>query len=171
MSLRDIDGDGDLDLLSGASSYSVNTVSVRLNNGAGIFSGTQEVTVNGSPSSLATADVDGDGDLDLLTANPENNTVSIRLNNGLGTFSGTYYVTVAATPLSIDAADIDGDGDLDFSACSRRESSSSRSIRPSAAASRSCSTTASRSSWEARSPPGGAGRGEGCGGWAFMAQG
>ncbi|OUJ73540.1 hypothetical protein BXP70_14185 [Hymenobacter crusticola] len=114
VSLRDIDGDGDLDLLSGASSYSVNTVSVRLNNGAGIFSGTQEVTVNGSPSSLATADVDSDGDLDLLTANPENNTVSIRLNNGLGTFSGTYYVTVAATPLSIDAADIDGDGDLDF---------------------------------------------------------
>ncbi|WP_324673669.1 FG-GAP-like repeat-containing protein [Hymenobacter sp. GOD-10R] len=114
VSLSDIDGDGDLDLLSGSSSYSDNTVSVRLNNGAGIFSGNQEVTVNGQPSSLATADVDNDGDLDLLTVNPSNSTVSIRLNNGQGTFSGTYYVTVTGTPVDIAAADVDGDGDLDF---------------------------------------------------------
>lgn len=73
-------GDGDLDLLT--ANYDDNTVSVRLNNGSGSFSGTIEVAVGTYPYDVVTADVDGDGDLDLLTANYFNNTVSVRLNNG-----------------------------------------------------------------------------------------
>ncbi|HEX8504818.1 MAG TPA: Ig-like domain-containing protein, partial [Hymenobacter sp.] len=89
--LADVDGDGDLDLLAANavnSSVNPSTVSVRLNNGAGSFSGTQNVPVGSFPDDLATGDIDGDGDLDLLTVN-HTRTVSIRLNDGAGNFSGT----------------------------------------------------------------------------------
>ncbi|OUJ71095.1 FG-GAP-like repeat-containing protein [Hymenobacter crusticola] len=91
--LADVDGDADLDLLATSHAYldgatsivGSNGVSVRLNNGTGIFSGNQEVplvqpTTNfNSPLDLALGDVDGDGDLDLLASN-SNNSVSVRLN-------------------------------------------------------------------------------------------
>ncbi|WP_324678981.1 FG-GAP-like repeat-containing protein [Hymenobacter sp. GOD-10R] len=118
--LSDVDGDGDLDLAT-ANSRTIfpGTVSVRLNNGQGSFSGTTEVAVGDTPHAVALADVDGDGDLDLLAANytagsGNTSTVSVRLNNGLGTFSGTQDVSIGTRPLSIAVGDVDADGDLDF---------------------------------------------------------
>ena len=83
VALGDIDGDGDLDLASVGfnTTSSVGTVSVRLNSGAGTFSGTQEVRVGDRPYGVALADVDGNGTLDLLTANAVSNSVSVRLNS------------------------------------------------------------------------------------------
>jgi hypothetical protein len=74
----DVDGDGDLDVLT--ANAAGNTVSVRLNNGLGSFSGSQEVAVGSAPLRVATADLDGDGDLDLATADANGNTVSVRFN-------------------------------------------------------------------------------------------
>jgi len=115
----DIDGDGDLDLLT--ANQGVNTVSVRLNNGLGSFSGTQEVPVGSAPLTLVLGDVDGDGDLDFATANglstASKGTVSIRLNNGNGTFSiGQEIINGVrfngyGNGLALN--DMDGDGDLD----------------------------------------------------------
>ncbi|HEX8350777.1 MAG TPA: Ig-like domain-containing protein, partial [Hymenobacter sp.] len=67
--LGDVDGDGDLDLLTPNANTTINTVSVRLNDGKGTFGGTQEVKVGENPHAVALGDVDGDGDLDLLAAN------------------------------------------------------------------------------------------------------
>ena len=67
MAVGDVDGDGDLDFL--AANYNSATVSVRLNDGSGNFTGTTEVGVGSDPISVAVGDVDGDGDLDFLAAN------------------------------------------------------------------------------------------------------
>ena len=110
--MADVDGDGDLDML--AANAGSNTVSVRLNNGTGNFSGTYDIAVGRFPGSVTTADVDGDGDLDLLTTNISSNTVSMRFNNGTGIFGSGSDIPVGSEPYRVAAADLDGDGDLDL---------------------------------------------------------
>jgi len=117
VALGDVDGDGDLDLVT--ANYGGGTVSVRLNNGSGGFSGGTDLPVNGSPASVALGDVDGDGDLDLVTANfnSGSNTVSVRLNDGAGNFTPPATVpnpVVGDRPRSVALGDVDGDGDLDL---------------------------------------------------------
>jgi hypothetical protein len=116
----DVDGDGDLDLLT--ANLSSGTVSIRLNNGLGSFSGNQEVAVGASPLTLALGDFDSDGDLDFATANglstASPGTVSVRLNSGLGSFAAGQELTTgvrfngAGNGLAV--GDMDGDGDLDL---------------------------------------------------------
>jgi hypothetical protein len=124
--LGDVDGDGDLDLLTANSYNSSGTVSVRLNGGnalgggTGTFSGGSDPAVGANPYSLAVGDVDGDGDLDLLTANSGSDNVSVRLNGGnatgsnTGVFSGGSEAGVGGYPYSLAVGDVDGDGDLDL---------------------------------------------------------
>jgi hypothetical protein len=119
VAIGDVDGDGDLDLLT--ANYSSHTVSVRLNDGRGSFSvpaTNPELAVGYFPRSVAVGDVDGDGDLDLLTANfIFGGTVSVRLNDGRGNFSAPATnpePTVGIYPVSVVMGDVDKDGDLDL---------------------------------------------------------
>ena len=122
----DVDGDGDLDMLT--ANYYDNTVSIRLNGGnnqgtnTGVFAASataSEVSVGFGPTALLLGDVDGDGDLDVMVPN-QNNTVSIRLNGGgsagvnTGVFSGSQEVAVGTNPLGASEGDVDNDGDLDI---------------------------------------------------------
>ena len=113
LAMGDLDGDGDLDMASTDSNN--NTVSVRMNNGSGVFTAPTNSTfgTGARPQSIQLADFDGDGDLDFVTANRNGNNAGVRLNNGSGVFSGAD-VTVDAAPFSVATGDIDGDGDLDF---------------------------------------------------------
>ena len=110
MAVGDADGDGDLDLFT--ANYGSNNVSVRLNNGRGVFSGGSNVAVGNDPLSVAVGDVDGDGDLDLLAGNI--NTVSVLVNNGLGVFSSGSNAAVGNGTTGLAVGDVDGDGDLDL---------------------------------------------------------
>ena len=71
VTLGDVDGDGDLDMLTSNFSSSQGTVSIRLNGGdssgshTGLFSQGSEVAVDNVPRQVILGDVDVDGDLDL----------------------------------------------------------------------------------------------------------
>ncbi|QHT66267.1 hypothetical protein GXP67_06145 [Rhodocytophaga rosea] len=111
--MADFDKDGDINM---ASSHHSPTggVSLRFNNGTGVFSGSTQVATGANSRAILAADFDGDGDMDLATANQLSNTVSVRFNDGTGVFSGTTQVAVGTTPISVTAADFDGDGDMDI---------------------------------------------------------
>ena len=112
VSLGDIDGDGDLDMLTANSDD--NAVAILLNNGRGLFKDKTSVPVGSYPLGVVCADVDADGDLDILAANKRDQTVSIRLNDGNGLFSGKQNVGVGSDPHGLAVGDVDGDGDLDL---------------------------------------------------------
>ena len=111
LTVGDIDGDGDVDLVT--ANRTPGTASVRLNNGAGLFSGSTELNIGSSGKTVALADVDGDGDLDLLAGSNSTVGTSVFFNNGAGVFGSpaTYYVPA---PFSLAPTDLDGDGDLDM---------------------------------------------------------
>ena len=124
LAVGDVDGDGDLDVLT--TNLYDNTVSVRLNGGdatgsnTGIFSNGSTVPVGNSPSRPALGDLDNDGDLDLVVTNPGNDVINIVLNGGdatgsnTGTFSNGRAMQGANYPDGVALGDLDGDGDLDM---------------------------------------------------------
>ena len=122
----DVDGDGDLDLVT-ADNWSA-TITIALNGGdatgsnTAVFRSGSQLYVGGTPYSLALSDVDGDGDLDVLVSNTQDRAVNVRLNGGdatgsnTGAFSNGSDVSLGpnASPYGLAVADVDGDGDLDI---------------------------------------------------------
>jgi len=125
VALGDLDGDGDLDLVT-ANYYNydaapnTSTVSIRINDGFGVFSGTRNVVVRRGAVSVALGDVEGNGSLDILVASEndydtESGTTSLILNIG----NGNSYIRQQEIPVgrgagSVALGDLDGDGDLDL---------------------------------------------------------
>ena len=116
--MGDVDGDGDLDLLTANPSFA--SVSVRLNDGTGHFGGGSEVTGTNHAMCLELADADGDGDLDLFTGNygpfppGTGDQVGVYRNDGTGAFTFLEQVPVLPGVYTLTLADIDGDGDVDI---------------------------------------------------------
>jgi hypothetical protein len=114
----DLDGDGDLDVASGDSSFSQTTV--MRNNGNGGFTHntiylSEQVSGYSNAWDLDLGDFDGDGNLDIAVSNTSANDTGIHFGHGDGTFEvdqiryGTH-----ANPLDIVVADVDGDGRADI---------------------------------------------------------
>jgi hypothetical protein len=109
--LGDIDGDGDLDILS---STSGNTVSnpILLNDGSGNFTLSPHDLGTAAAESIAMGDLDGDGDLDAaLVGRRTYGVQSIWLNDGSGQFTSKSQTIYG---LDVELGDLDGDGDLDL---------------------------------------------------------
>ena len=122
VAVGDFNGDGKQDIATSNSSnnnsYSGTTVSIRLGNGLGGFSGTTEILVGFNSMSLAIGDFNGDGKQDIAATASANSTgagtVSFHLGDGLGGFSGSTEVAVGYSPYSIAISDFNGDGKQDI---------------------------------------------------------
>ncbi len=111
LALRDVDGDGELDLLTADDLGA--KFSVALGNGDGSFAPATTYGAGGGQYGIDVADLDGDGELDAVTAGGTSLTVFI--GNGDGTFgSATVFPTdsTSSTP-TVSLTDLDGDGSPD----------------------------------------------------------
>ena len=116
----DLDGDGDMDLVS--LNYGSDSLSVLLNDGAGSFSVKAAIDLGASaqPVAVVAGDLDSDGDLDLAVSNLGGKSVTVLLNNGGGSFFKLPPYPLTEEPYGMDIADLDGDGDLDLVAVGGR---------------------------------------------------
>lgn len=90
------------------------TVSILLNDGAGVFTSAGSHAVGSAPSSIATADFNGDGVRDLAVPNGSGE-LNLLLGNGDGSFRRQLAQGLGPAALqSLTAADFDGDGDADL---------------------------------------------------------
>ncbi|MBI1850520.1 MAG: VCBS repeat-containing protein, partial [Planctomycetes bacterium] len=116
----DVDGDGDLDLVSANSGGSDLTVFFQTSPGqfdsAPHRLGDESRTYGAT--SVVAADIDGDGDLDLVCANYYGDSLAAFIQTSPGQFDRVPRIigdsSTTYGPLSVIAADLDGDGDLDF---------------------------------------------------------
>jgi hypothetical protein len=110
--LADIDGDGDLDVLSAI--YDANHLSVRRNNGSGELGGAETYPV-GWGVALATGDVSGDERPDVAIADFQGNRVLFLINSPGGLFvPGPILNFAGQNPRDLTLTDLDGDGDRDL---------------------------------------------------------
>jgi flagellin len=107
--LADMDGDGDLDIITADDDGT--TISVLKNRGDGTFSPRVTQTGGAAPIKMEVGDLNNDGAIDVVVTDDTANTIEVFINNGDGTLKQrvTYDITeAAATEFKI--ADVDGDG-------------------------------------------------------------
>jgi len=87
IAIADVNGDGNLDIIT--ANESTSTVTVLLNQGPGTrtFAAAKESPTGTTPEAIAVGDFNGDGKLDLATADYLDDTVTVLLGNKDGTFS------------------------------------------------------------------------------------
>jgi hypothetical protein len=123
--LRDLDGDGDLDLLYNDAHTDFFTgydFWTALNDGSGEFGPLVEWDMNTCGNGDIDAfDVDNDGDLDVVNAEElacagggTANRLFIRLNNGNATFQPAYTIEIDTGPHALAGADFNRDGNVDL---------------------------------------------------------
>ncbi len=112
----DVDGDGDLDVLSG-SEFDDDVAWYENRNGAGSFGPARLIFGHADGvTSVIAADFDGDGDVDVVSTSLNDDTVAWYKNlNGAGSFGPRQVVSSSENgAVSAFAADMDGDGDNDL---------------------------------------------------------
>jgi MYXO-CTERM domain-containing protein len=122
---RDVDGDGDLDIIVGTTYQTQSRLYVGNGSGSFVEATAQLPAMLASVGDIAAGDVDGDGDLDLIVAdwgagNPLTNAggrTMLWLNDGAGNFSDATSAQMPNVLVrfswDVELADVDNDYDLD----------------------------------------------------------
>ncbi len=120
VSMGDLDGDGDLDLVLAKGRHTPLLDKVLINDGRGRFTASDLGPTPDRTYTAALADLDGDGDLDVLTSNDTPDQKLVYLNNGKGRFTvvGTWGVPKWSTRNAA-VADLNGDSKPDVIAANR----------------------------------------------------
>ena len=119
--VRDMDGDGDLDIVSASSGD--DTIAWYENDGAAdpTWSSANIATSADGAYSVDVADMDGDGDLDIVSASDRDNTIAWYEHDGAAdpSWSAANIVTNVDGARGLSVADMDGDGDFDIVSAAR----------------------------------------------------
>ncbi len=111
--LRDVTGDGELDVIVGTYA-GVPSIGVLAGLGDGTLADPVYSPSFVQQSALAGGDLDEDGDCDLVANSVANNAIITLRNDGGAAFSATALMsTLAGTPRGVEVADFDLDGHLD----------------------------------------------------------
>ena len=117
----DMDGDGDMDILS--ASQIDDTIAWYENDGNAnpTFTAVDVATSADGAFSVFAADMDGDGDMDIVSASYDDDTIAWYENDGNAnpTWTAADIATSADGAYSVFAADMDGDGDMDILSASQ----------------------------------------------------
>ncbi len=122
--IADLDGDGDLDLISG-NNRRANGLSILMNRGNGSFDPPVIYPTEVRPFAVAAADLDGDGDIDLAALDESGSTASaqsgveIQINNGSGLFERGTTAFVRGGSFQLATGDLDGDGAVEIVSSNR----------------------------------------------------
>ncbi|MBX3394158.1 MAG: VCBS repeat-containing protein [Phycisphaerae bacterium] len=114
VALADVDGDGDLDIISGNGDANiVGSVSIVRNIG-GQFSTSPEVySVGMFPYDVTLADWNNDGAIDIGVVNASSGSATLLRNNGSGQFTALTTMLTGSAPRRIRALDLNADGWVD----------------------------------------------------------
>jgi hypothetical protein len=114
--LADLNGDGNLDLVT--SLYQIDSFSVRLGRGNGTLEQptVMLITSGFGPGEVHAASLRGNGTMDLIIASSNFNQIAVVLGDGNGTFQPPVFYTVGSSiniPSSLTIGDFNHDGNLD----------------------------------------------------------
>ena len=117
LSLADLNGDGNLDIVAG--SFSDGSISVLFGHGDYTFSKPVSYPATGIGSAVglqpyAVGDQNGDGKPDIVAVNPDSNVIQVLLNDGAGGFLPPLSMALGHVPAAVVSADLNGDGKLDL---------------------------------------------------------
>ncbi len=120
VSMGDLDGDGDPDLVLAKGRHTPIRDRVLLNDGKGRFTASDLGPIADRTYTAALADLDGDGDLDIVVSNDTPDRKLVYLNDGKARFTvaGTWGVPEWSTRNAA-IADLNGDGRPDVVAANR----------------------------------------------------
>lgn len=111
IALGDMNGDGDLDLVS--ANAADHALGVQLGDGAGNFGFKINTPTGTSPFSLALGDFNGDGILDVVNVNQNDDTLNLHLGDGSGSLSTALTLPTGDMPYAVAVGDLNIDGKLD----------------------------------------------------------
>jgi len=108
----DVDGDGDLDVLT--TDYASDLVIAVWGDGAGALDGWLGFAAGPDPVDLIWQDVTGDGLPDAVVTNASGSTLTLLAGDGAGGLGSPVALAVGTTPSDVVSGDFDGDGDADL---------------------------------------------------------
>ncbi|MEG3861999.1 FG-GAP-like repeat-containing protein, partial [Microcoleus sp. herbarium12] len=115
LELKDLNADGDLDIVISGSGYgSSGQMSVLLGSSGSSFGTRTDYNTASDPHSIAVGRLNQDLSFDVVTANRFSNNVSVFPGNGNGSFGTRKDFPVGSRPESVAVGDLNGDGNSDI---------------------------------------------------------